>query len=265
MLLQIFNVTQAGNYSIEVAGARGGVDSPSGRYPTNEGLGANVSVNVNLSNGDTVYMVVGGMGESTNPQGPGGGGGSFVFATSYGLQLPIIAAGMCLLHHHPHLPDFNPMICLSRHQHSEVSSGSLGGGGGQSSSAGGNSVSITMNATSSTPGMGGTADPLLGRGNGSNGVAGAGGEIRHHVMESHATLNKPPLLRVIKLCCMVGDGGGVVGGGGGGGSAAPYNATFMGGQGLGGVRSPLYIDIGTIGLDTLVFALSCARWLLLLQ
>jgi len=81
---QLWTVPTTGNYTIEVAGAAGGLSSAS------NGLGNIISSTFTLTQGDKINICVGQKGTSRTATGGGGGGGSFVVWSN---GTPLIIAG----------------------------------------------------------------------------------------------------------------------------------------------------------------------------
>lgn len=82
--IQLWTVPRTGTYTIEVWGARGGSGSVRGGY------GARMRGDFSLTEGQTVYILVGQQGGDSNAG--GGGGGSYVY-TNVNDTYPLIAAG----------------------------------------------------------------------------------------------------------------------------------------------------------------------------
>jgi len=126
---QSFEIPSTGSYQITVAGARGGYGLSFNRIPGN---GYVLKSDFVLTQGDSLNIVVGQLGEDNSSNNGGGGGGTFVWVDSVGLTSdPLIAAGG-------------------------------GGGAGYNSSNG-------LDGTSSTSGLGVSS---CGTGGGTNGGAG---------------------------------------------------------------------------------------------
>ena len=89
--IQDWTVPATGPYRIECVGAQGGAPSYSYSSPPRYGRGAQVIIQINLTMGSVVRMLVGQMGVSYYYQGSGGGG-TFVFYNLYDTY-PIVAAG----------------------------------------------------------------------------------------------------------------------------------------------------------------------------
>ena len=186
-------VATAGNYSITALGAQGGVSS-SGVG----GLGAEVAADIALTAGETLDLLVGGMGGSDTSGRAGGGGGSFVVqvggSDSSGYTPLVIAGG-----------GGGRAAFGSGAQASTAPSGvgsggvgGTGGDGGSGSDAGGGGGFYTSGTAGSEGGPG--ASFLLGGagGTGGDGSGGFGGGAAGGT------------------ACGGGAGGGYSGGGGGG-------------------------------------------------
>lgn len=94
--IQAWVVPDTDTYSIQALGAAGGTQTFGGANSAG-GLGASIQGDVNLTAGETIFFIVGQMGEDTrvNTQdnaAPGGGGGSFVYRLATDAT-PLIAAG----------------------------------------------------------------------------------------------------------------------------------------------------------------------------
>lgn len=101
--IQSWVVPETATYTIQALGAAGGTNTATaatapvigGPFPG--GLGASIQGEVNLTAGETIFFVVGQMGEDTrvnteDQAAPGGGGGSFVYRLATD-PTPLIAAG----------------------------------------------------------------------------------------------------------------------------------------------------------------------------
>jgi hypothetical protein len=92
--IQSWTVPTTGTYRIEGWGAAGGTQTYDVGYPG--GSGAYISGEFDLTAGQTLYFLVGQMGEDTRAQvdnaAPGGGGGTFVYFDALD-AFPLIAAG----------------------------------------------------------------------------------------------------------------------------------------------------------------------------
>jgi hypothetical protein len=91
--IQAWTVPATGTYTIEAAGARGG--SWTGSDPVYGGKGAKITGDFALTEGTTLYILVGqkGVDKSGTPSynGSGGGGGTYIYTS--GAEEPLMAAG----------------------------------------------------------------------------------------------------------------------------------------------------------------------------
>lgn len=88
--IQLWTVPRTGTYRIEVWGARGGSGTGGSTGPARGGYGARMRGDFSLTEGQTIYILVGQQGGDS--QAGGGGGGSYVY-TNASNTLPLISAG----------------------------------------------------------------------------------------------------------------------------------------------------------------------------
>ena len=88
-VIQSETITTTGTYVITAYGAEGG----GGRGTTNGGLGAEISGDVVLTDGEVLDIIVGGAGRNSSAGGGGGGGGGFVMMVDGTTLVPLVVAG----------------------------------------------------------------------------------------------------------------------------------------------------------------------------
>ena len=86
---QFVTVTTTGEYDIVAFGAQGGGSAANGSFGAEAGgLGAEIGGDVELTAGEKLEIIVGGVGATTSTHPGGGGGGSFVLANVEGTYTP---------------------------------------------------------------------------------------------------------------------------------------------------------------------------------
>ena len=91
---QFVTVATTGEYDIVAFGAQGGGSAGSGSFSAEAGgLGAEIGGDVELTAGEKLEIIVGGVGGAASTHPGGGGGGSFVLANVGGTYTPLIIAG----------------------------------------------------------------------------------------------------------------------------------------------------------------------------